>query len=163
MLSDRSHERNVLLLIIFSSALRLIVASVTELGNDAVYYWTYAQHLQWNYFDHPPMVALWIRIFTANLGLQDHEVFIRLGSIISCAVSTWLIYLTVKKLDSARAGWIAACLYNASIYAGIIAGLFILPDSPQMVFWCLSLYLLVQMVNNENKWLYWIAFGACTG
>ncbi len=59
----------------------MVVAANTELSNDEVYYWTYALQLQWNYFDHPPLVALLIRFFTGNLAVQQ-EFFIRLGSIV---------------------------------------------------------------------------------
>ncbi len=84
-----SYYKHVLLLIVITSIFRLIGATFLELGNDEVYYWTYSQHLQWNYFDHPPMVALWIRFFTANLTLQQFEVFVRLGSIVACAIGTF--------------------------------------------------------------------------
>ena len=150
-------------LIIIATLFRLFAASFSELGNDEVYYWTYAQHLQWNYFDHPPMVAFWIRLFTVNLTLEKFELFIRLGSIIGCIISTVLIFNIGKNIYSEQTGWFAACLYNASIYASIMAGIFILPDSPQMIFWTGSLYLLIQIIKYPDKWLPWILFGICTG
>jgi len=55
----------------------MLVAYSLELGNDEVYYQTYAQHLQWNYFDHPPMVALLIRLSTINLFFHN-EFFVPL-------------------------------------------------------------------------------------
>lgn len=158
-----SFRFRVLLLIIITTLVRMIVASVVELGNDEAYYWTYSQQLQWNYFDHPPMVAIWIKLFTGNLFLEQSELFIRLGSIVSCALSTWLIFITVRLLHSEKAGWLAACLYNASIYASIIAGVFIMPDSPQMIFWCWSLYLIVQIFNYPEKWIPWALLGISTG
>ncbi len=51
-------RKMVVRLIIISTCVRCLIAVFTGLGNDEVYYWTYSQHLQWNYFDHPPMVAL---------------------------------------------------------------------------------------------------------
>ncbi len=158
-----NYKQYVLLLVVISFVIRLLVAASIELGNDEVYYWTYSQMLQWNYFDHPPMVALWIRLSTLNLYLQEDEVFVRLGSLISCAVATLLIFKTVEKVHSAPAGWLAALLYNASIYASIIAGIFIMPDSPQMVFWCACLYLLVKINAAPASWMYWMLFGACAG
>lgn len=158
-----SHYKKLFLLIVLTTVLRFFAASFTELGNDEVYYWTYAQHLQWNYFDHPPMVALWIRTFTANLALEKFELFIRLGSIFSCIVSTLLLFHLAKKLFSEKAGWYAACLYNASVYASILTGVFILPDSPQMIFWCSSLYFLMQLLNKPERWCYWLQFGLCAG
>ncbi len=158
-----SLKNKVVLLIAVTAVIRLIVAASLELGNDEVYYWTYSQHLQWNYFDHPPMVAIWIRFFTANLIWQQYELFVRLGSIAGCAACTWMMYLIGKEIHSEKAGWFAACLYNASIYASIIAGLFILPDSPQMVFWCACLLLIVKLCADEKKWLYWILFSISAG
>ena len=155
--------KRVWLLIIITTLLRLIAATFSELGNDEVYYWTYAQHLQWNYFDHPPMVAIWIRLFTGNLTLEKFELFIRLGSIVGCIISTIFIFLIGKNIHSEKAGWFGACLYNASIYASIMAGIFILPDSPQMIFWTGSLYLLIKVIKYPARWIHWILFGICTG
>lgn len=156
-------KKSLVWLIVGTAVLRLIAASAVELGNDEVYYWTYSQHLEWSYFDHPPLVAVWIRLFTGNLWLQDHELFIRLGSIAGCAVCTWLMYKTGALLQSERAGWVAACLFNASLYASIIAGLFIMPDSPQMVFWCAALYALLKITLQPDRWRYWVWFGLCAG
>ncbi len=157
------YKKKLFWLITITTILRLLLASFTELGNDEVYYWTYAQHLQWNYFDHPPMVAVWIKFFTANLALQQFEVFVRLGSIVGCVISTLILFNLVRKLHSEQAAWFAACLYNASIYASILAGVFILPDSPQMIFWCSSLYFLMLINRHPEKWLPWILFGVCAG
>jgi 4-amino-4-deoxy-L-arabinose transferase-like glycosyltransferase len=159
----RGYKKHLLLLILISTLLRLITAALTELGNDEVYYWTYAQKLQWNYFDHPPMVAVWIRVFTADLSLEQFEVFIRLGSILSCALATVILFDAVKKMHSEKAAWYAALLYNASLYAGIIAGLFILPDSPQILFWICALWSLVKIAEQPRRTLFWILFGLATG
>ncbi|MDB5196359.1 MAG: glycosyl transferase family protein [Flaviaesturariibacter sp.] len=156
-------KNRLTLLILVSTAVRIILAAATELGNDEVYYWTYSQHLQWNYFDHPPLVALWIRGFTANLALEQYEVFVRLGSILSAALCTLLIYKITVRIANKRAGWYAACLYTASLYASIIAGVFILPDSPQALFWCASLYFIVRICEVPRSWFYWMLFGVAAG
>jgi len=157
------YKTRVLALIGIVTIIRCIVAASIELGNDEVYYWTYSQHLQWNYFDHPPMVAVWIRLFTLNLSLERYELFIRLGSIVSSGLCTWLIYKTTTTIHSEKSGWYAACLYTASLYASIIAGIFIMPDSPQMLFWCWSLYLLARIYKDPKSWVLWILFGLATG
>jgi hypothetical protein len=133
------------------------------LGVDESYYWTYSQNLKWNYFDHPPMVAIWIRLSTANLLLESIEGFVRLGSVLGCAVSSWFIYKTCEVLHSQKAGFVAACLYSASFYAAVTAGLFIMPDSPQMVFFTLCLYLIALITTKEQNWTYWLAFGIAAG
>jgi len=155
-------KRLTIYLIIITAACRCVAAFLLELGNDEAYYWLYAQHLQWNYFDHPPLIALWIRMSTFNLAFAS-EGFIRLGSIVSCALSTWFIFKTSSTAFSERAGWYTACLFNASFYVSVTAGVYILPDSPQIVFWTFSLYMLTRIVNNERSWLNWLMFGAGCG
>src|SRR5204863_8060187 len=86
-----SYKKRVLILIAAIGIIRLILAFTVQLGNDESYYWLYSQHLKSNYFDHPPMVALWIRATTLNLWLQDHPGFVRLGSVISCGIATWFM------------------------------------------------------------------------
>ncbi|MGL1530677.1 glycosyltransferase family 39 protein, partial [Vibrio parahaemolyticus] len=91
------------------------ISPFLELGNDEVYYWTYAIRPDWNYFDHPPMVGLLIRFTTFNLNWVS-EFSICLGSVVCAALSTWFIFKTGKLLSSERVGWYAALLYTASIY-----------------------------------------------
>ncbi len=154
-------------LILVSTCIRLLVAFFTELGNDEVYYYTYALHLQWNYFDHPPGVALLIRLSTLNLWLT-HELFIRLGSILGAAAGTYLCYRIGCFIRNERTGYYAAVLYNTSIYASIIAGTFILPDSPQIVFWLAALLVLLHIVVIDKRGkqispLQWLLFGLLSG
>lgn len=143
--------------------IKLFLAFVLELGNDEAYYWFYSQYWQWNYFDHPPIVAVWIRLFTANLLLEQYGGFVRLGSVVGCVLASWFLFKSVSLLHSERAGWYAAVLYNISFYAAITAGLYILPDSPQMVFWTLALLLIVKIIKDENNWRYWLLFGVVAG
>ncbi|RTL58634.1 MAG: glycosyltransferase family 39 protein [Sphingobacteriales bacterium] len=159
-------RRKVLILIAVASVIRCFIAATTELGNDEVYYWTYALDLQWNYFDHPPGVAVLIRLSTINL-LLNNELFIRLGAIICAASNTWLIFLTAKKIKNEKAGYYAALLFTASVYCSLIAGTFILPDSPQLFFWLLSLNTAVDVFNTheitDRKRKKMIVFGLVAG
>lgn len=144
------YRKQVITLIIVSTLLRLLAAAGTELSNDEVYYWTYAHKLQWNYFDHPAGIAVLLRIFTGNLIFQQ-EIFLRLGSIICAAINTWQIYIIGKKIKDELTGWIAACLFTASIYASILAGMMILPDAPQMVFWLGAVLVMLNLFQKSSE------------
>jgi len=151
-------------LIIIGILTRCIVAGTIEFGNDEVYYWTYSQHLQWNYFDHPPMVALLIRLTTFDLSLQQLELFVRLGAIICAALATYFLYKAVLNISDEKAAFLVALLYNASLYGSIITGVFILPDSPQMFFWTASLFILSKtLVSEKAVTAHWVLFGILTG
>lgn len=143
------HKKKTLLLIGIATIVRCITAATIELGNDEVYYRMYAQYLQWNYFDHPPMVGWMIRASTVNL-FFDNPLFIRIGAIASAAITTWLLFLSGRKLNNDYTGFLAALIYTTTIYGSIVAGTFILPDSPQMVCWAASLYLLIDIARYSN-------------
>ncbi len=129
-------------IILCSIIIRGFFAWILELGNDEAYYVTYAQFPDLSHFDHPPMVGFMIQAFTWNLRF-DSELFVRLGSVIFGGINTYIIFLIAKKVKGLLAGLFAAMLYNTSVYCFVIAGIFIMPDTPQLFFWLLSLYLLM--------------------
>lgn len=154
------------MLLALITSIRIVISASTALGNDEVYYWTYAQQLQWNYFDHPPFVAWLIRISTLNLSLH-FETAVRAGAILCSGIGTWLIYQTGTFIHNEKAGWYAALLYSASFYSSIIAGTFILPDSPQLVFWLAGIFLLLRLNKATEQNLptlkLWVLFGLSAG
>jgi Dolichyl-phosphate-mannose-protein mannosyltransferase len=139
---------NIQKILFFSLIIRCILAAAVELGNDEVYYTLYARFPEWSYFDHPPMVGWVIRLFSLDMMLQ-HEFFIRLGAVFFGTVNTWGMYVLGKKIKDERTGIYAALLYNASIYCSIIAGVFILPDSPQLTFWLGAIFLMLEIIDNQ--------------
>jgi len=135
-------------LIAVTTFIRGFAAAVVHLGNDEVYYVNYARHFSLSYFDHPPMVGLVIRLFSFNLFFES-DLFIRLGSVLFGSLAIYLVYLVGKEVKNERTGLIAAILYSASLYGGIITGVFIMPDTPQSVFWLGALLLFIKILPND--------------
>jgi hypothetical protein len=152
-------SRLVIWVIALATIGRLIIGSLMELGNDEVYYLTYAYLPDLSHFDHPPMVGWVIQFFTLNFTF-DSELFIRLGPILLSAGSSWIIYRIGCLLRDEFTGFIAVVMFTASIYSSVIAGIFILPDSPQLFFWLVALYFLLKTLPDptqasHRKGLYW--------
>jgi len=158
-----NYKRHTALLIGAVVLFRCVMAYVLPLGNDEAYYWLYNQKLYWNYFDHPPMVAVWTRLFTVGGLLPDGEAFLRLGSVAGGALATWALFETASLLHSNRAGFFAACIYSSSFYAGITAGIFLMPDAPQMVFWTFGLWMIARITTDEDNRTNWLLFGLAAG
>ncbi|RYY84996.1 MAG: glycosyltransferase family 39 protein, partial [Chitinophagaceae bacterium] len=156
------YARKALALILILALFRLWLAFGLELGNDESYYWMYSCHLKPNYFDHPPMVALLIRLFSFN-GLFDSPGALRLGPVVGGMLAAWALFKAVSTLHSARAGYYASLLYSASFYAGVTAGVYIMPDSPQMIFWTAALWMLARILRNERDWNSWLLFAVAAG
>ncbi len=153
-------------IILVNLIIKTLPAAIIELGNDEVYYWTYALFPDWSHFDHPPMVGLTIQLFTLNLTLLA-EFFIRLGSLVLSSVNIILLFQLVKGIYSVEAAYISTLLFTASIYFNIICGLFIIPDTPQIFFILLALYYglpAITAVNHaKGDSLKIILFGLFTG
>jgi 4-amino-4-deoxy-L-arabinose transferase-like glycosyltransferase len=161
-----NYRKPLILLISIATILRILLASNLELSNTEVYYWVFSNKLEWNYFDHPPIVAWLIRLSTLNNFLHT-EIAVRVGAIICAATCTILIYQIGTSLDNERTGWFAAVFYTGTIYGSISAGTFIIPDSPQMVCWFAGILILCQLVNASDeepgKIKKWVIFGILAG
>lgn len=138
----------LLWLIFISTIIRIIIANWIELGNDEVYYHTYALYPDWSHFDHPPMVGWFIELFSFGNFLHS-GFFMRISSIFFAAINTWLIFELGGKLKDEKTGWYAALLYTSSLYTSVIVGVFIMPDTPQVFFWVLSLYLMIDILPDK--------------
>ena len=153
-------------LLAVSAIVRGVLAAWMEFGNDEVYYWTYALYPNWSHFDHPPMVGWVIQLFSLNL-LLDSEFFIRLASVVIMTANTYIIYRIVKDLKDATTGFYAALLYTTSIYTFVITGIFIMPDTPLMLFWLLAVWMAViyfkRLPTQQHSNSYMVLFGAFAG
>jgi 4-amino-4-deoxy-L-arabinose transferase-like glycosyltransferase len=149
MSSNRKIILAFFILLLLSAVIRGFIAGFIELGNDEVYYWTYAKFPALSHFDHPPMVGIMIQLFTLNLTF-DGEFFIRLAAVVLGTLSTGLMFLIGRLIKSPLTGLYAALLFTTSFYGFILSGTFILPDSPQVFFWLLTLYLLLRSLPDKE-------------
>lgn len=156
-------QRNAILwLILFNLIIRVVVVFSTTLGNDDVYYTFYARYLDWSYFDHPPMVAYFIRFFTFNLSFINSDFFARLASLFVGSLNLFLVYKIGVLLKDKLTGLVAAMLVAASFYGSVIVGVFILPDTPQSLFWLASLWSFLKFIKTKNN-QFLLLFGVLVG
>src|SRR5262249_43810411 len=131
-------RRALLLLVLATTIARLLLAMSVGPSNDEAYYRLYAVHLDWAYFDHPPLLG-WIEWLGMRLVGPDTWLGPRLGFVALSAGSTWLVARVASRLYGDWPGvWAAVCL-NAIPYYGLAAGTFALPDGPLLFFWLLTL------------------------
>lgn len=111
----------------------LILAAVLPAVDDEVYYWCWSKDLQWSYFDHPPMVAVLIRLSTRLFG--DTTFGYRVPACIASAFCLFVIdRLTVNKL----------LVWGVALSPLFTFGAILMtPDSPLILFWSAYLWWLV--------------------
>ena len=143
-------KKTVILLMAVSVVVRAFLACWIELGTDEAYYWTFAKYPDWSHFDHPGMVGWVIQLFSLNL-LFDSEFFLRLASVVFMTLNTWIMYRIGKELKDESTGLWAALLYTASVYAFVITGIFILPDTPLSLFWLLAFWMFMRYLKRRKN------------
>lgn len=148
-LTENKIPKYLTILLIVSAVIRGFLAAFIEFGNDEVYYWTYALYPDWSHFDHPGMIGWIMQLFSLNL-LFDSEFALRLSSVIFMTIDTYLIYMIGCEIKNRLAGFYAALLYTASIYAFVITGIFIMPDTPLSIFMLLSIFCFVKYFSGEK-------------
>jgi dolichol-phosphate mannosyltransferase len=66
----RGIPRAAVVVVLIASLIQLVVGALGPLDGDETLYWEWARHLAWGYFDHPPGVALLVRLGVALFGVS---------------------------------------------------------------------------------------------
>ena len=139
-------------LTIYSCALRLLYAGSVDLMPEETYYWNYAQHLDYGYLDHPPMVAWLIRAGTALFGQTEFAV--RAGAILCGALTSFFIYRLTRNVFGVEAALASLALTQALPFF-FLSGLLLTPDSPLTACWAACLYFLERALVAEKAAAWW--------
>lgn len=144
--------------ILLSLIFKLFFMANNDLLVEEAYYWNYAQHLDWGYLDHPPMVALLIHWFTHFFGTS--ELSVRLPSLF-CWLVTAVYSFRLSHLI-VRGSGIYALMFLSTLPFFFLQSMFMTPDMPLMACWSALLYALYRvLVFGEGR--YWFAVGLILG
>ena len=110
--------------------LNLLQAAFTGLADDEAYYWYFSQHLDWGYFDHPPMVALLVRLSSWLPGALG----IRFLSTLLQPLYLLLFWYIIRPADATRRDALLYVLLCFSQPLLQLYGFLAVPDAPLMFF-----------------------------
>jgi hypothetical protein len=122
----------------------LIQSGYTTLLDDEAYYWVYSKFPAWGYFDHPPMVAMLIKMgyffFQNELGVR---LFFALLNVLS-------LLILEKLIDNEN----PFLFYAIAISLGIlqIGGFLAVPDTPLIFFTALFFLLYQKFLQQMSIW-----------
>jgi hypothetical protein len=152
--------RNTALTVAALVLLRLVGAVWTPLTFDEAYYWIWSKHLAFGYYDHPPGVALVIRLGTMIAG--DTELGVRLVSILLALPMSFAVYRTAEILfGGKRLAATATILLNVTLMAAV-GTLIVTPDSPLLAASSFVLFFLAKVLES-GRGAWWLAVGAAVG
>ena len=146
-----------------STAVRLVFALSLGGLTDEAYYALYARHLDWAFFDHPPMVGVVAAIGEALAGWINPVIGLRFGFVLMFAGSSWLLARLTERFFGLRAAVLAVLVLNTTIFYGIVVGTLAGPDGPLLFFWLLTLERLAAAFDGEGRNWTWVGVGIAWG
>ncbi|MFT6930462.1 MAG: hypothetical protein ACJAQ7_001952 [Sediminicola sp.] len=138
--------KTLLYLLIALFAINMAQSYFTELIFDEAYYWYYAQNMAWGYFDHPPMVALMIKLssffFNDELGVR----------FVSCLLSVATFLILWQLIDHPKKERYGVQFFVLVFSMTLINayGFFTLPDTPFLFFTALFLLVYKKFINKPS-------------
>ena len=151
------------LLIGFFTLVRLFATFNLGLGVDESYALAIGRDgFSLSYFDHPPL-HIWLA-HVSELIFGDAPAA-RLPFVALSAGACWLMFRLAASLFGARAGLWALFAFNLTIFFGVVAGGWVLPDGPLDFFLLAAASAFVPVLKGEARgsWRRWLLIGALIG
>jgi hypothetical protein len=149
-----------LLLLAGASLIRLLVAASHPLFETECYYWLYSHHLSLGYFDHPPMLGLFLHFL--EFWDPPSSLAVRFSSIVCHFFCSVFLYFYGRNLfGSISVGILTGLLFNLIPIYSILA-IQNQPDAPLLFFWSATLMCFERSVTTgKGRW--WVLTGLAAG
>lgn len=157
--ADYKSDRSVIAMVTAIIMLRLLFIFLMGPMPQDAYYFFYSQHPALSYFDHPPMIAYILRFFTTIFG--RNVIALKLADSSVTIITIVLFYQLSQCFLGVKSSGKAVLLLLSTFMVTILS-LVSTPDTPLLLCWVLSLYLLYQAIFR-NKNCYWIWAGIAMG
>jgi len=128
--------------------LNILQSYFTNISKDASYYWMFSQNMGWGYFDHPPMIALLIRI---GYSLFHNVLGVRLMTVILSFFTYVLLWeLVPKESREKKNSDLVYALIVLAMPISHIYGFITTPDVPLLFFGVIYLLIFKQFIAKSS-------------
>jgi dolichol-phosphate mannosyltransferase len=141
------------------TAIRFLMAWIIPISPEEAYHWNFARHLDWSYYDHPPMLGWAIAL--GRLIFGDTELGVRFVTLLfSIGTAVALGWLARQFYGGRAAAWTVGLLaLNPCV---LVIGGWGFPDAPLLFFWSLTVALVWRALERgQGAW--WLGAGAALG
>ena len=138
---------------------RIAAAHFLPVTQDEAYYFAWARHLDWGYFDHPPGVAF------LGLGTRLAEassLAARVGTVIAATLTLLVLTRFYRRcgLQDPR-DLLLAVLLAAATLPGVASGVIATPDTALALCWAIALHEALPALRGERR--RWLGAGLASG
>jgi hypothetical protein len=127
---------------------------------DELYYLACAEHLDWGYVDHPPLIAWITALVRATLG--DSLFALRLLPALAAAATVWLVVAIARRLGGGpfAQGLAGLAAMLAPVYLSLFG--YLSMNSFDILAWAACFALVARILDGGDPRL-WLAFGVVAG
>ncbi len=152
--------RIVLLSVIVLVLARFVAGALLPLSADEAYYWLWSRHLDWGYYDHPPLIAFAIRAGTATFG--ETAFGVRLAGLLASVIASIAVWRAgAVILKNEKAGGYACLFFNLSLMVAIEA-MAATPDTLALAASAMFVFALAK-AEESGRGAWWLGAGAAAG
>jgi len=146
------------LLLVFL-VLHVILAVSLPLSGDEAYYWDCSRHLDWSYFDQPPLV-IWAMV-PFRMVLGETRLAVRAPAVLSSLLAGIFLLGLVRRLGGGEreAGWAYIALHAMPLF--FVGAFYTSTDIAMATAYLAATWAAVALAQGERK--AWWGFGLATG
>jgi hypothetical protein len=146
-------HKTFLLFITFVAVLRLLIAPYVGFGVDEAHYVLYGIHLDWSYFDHPPLVGWTQYLFTSIFGVNEFGA--RVSAILIGFFTSLFLYQLLYQIDkNANKAFVSVlALYGSFIFNALF--LMLMPDTLLFLLMIPIIFSVIRLEQDDSikNWL----------
>ncbi len=162
-LEQRAHSQfglnPIVIICILLIGIRIIFINIMGIMPQDAYYDFYAQHIDLSYYDHPPLIAYILRLFTTLFGKK--VIVLKLADFTITLFTIIAFYKLAGKFLSRNKTQMATALLISTLMVSILS-LISTPDVPLMLCWAISLIFLYDAIWKKKN-ICWVWSGIFTG
>lgn len=130
------------------------IALILNVHPDMADHWMWSRYLDFGYYEHPPMVALTMKLATLIGG--DHALTLKIGSVLYSVLVLYLCYLVGKEFFDKKVSLIYLLILEVTGYFSV-GSVFWHIDQPYMMFWLLAFWGVGKYLNSGNiNWIFYL-------
>ncbi len=142
----KSPKRLFLFFLLLFFVVNLLQSAYTGLLEDEAYYWVWSNHLAWGYFDHPPLVALFIWLGSL---VFEGELGVRLMSAFSFTLVLWFMWKTIEEPGKEQHVRLFFILVISLVLIQVY-GFISTPDTPLLLSTAVFFYLYKRFLQDDT-------------
>lgn len=132
-----NYKHLFLMLLCLWFVINVVQAITTGIIQDEAYYHFYSERLAWGYYDHPPLVALMVKMSSF---LFSKELAIRFMTVLLQLFTLLIIWKTIDTKVATSKDVLTFFGISGSIVMFVVYGFITTPDSPLLFFTALFLF-----------------------